>query len=127
MTMRLAAEIWMMPQWRKTPGEFTGIARPAEPADWPWRLLCKPVLSVAADKAHALPTSERAGRAERPDRTAPSARSEISAIGRAALGVGDPAPIVAPALWTFTGAARDARDFRKAIRVSRSGFTVMPR
>jgi aminoglycoside phosphotransferase (APT) family kinase protein len=30
-----------------------------------------------------------------------------------ALGVGDPAPDVAPALWTFTGAAREA--YREAI------------
>ncbi len=30
-----------------------------------------------------------------------------------ALGVGDPAPDVAPALWTFTGAARDA--YRQAV------------
>jgi aminoglycoside phosphotransferase (APT) family kinase protein len=30
-----------------------------------------------------------------------------------ALGVGDPAPDVAPALWTFSGAARDA--YRKAV------------
>ncbi len=30
-----------------------------------------------------------------------------------ALGIGDPAPDVAPALWTFTGAARDV--YREAV------------
>ncbi|MFI6821496.1 aminoglycoside phosphotransferase family protein [Micromonospora sp. NPDC050187] len=37
----------------------------------------------------------------------------VAVIDFGALGVGDPAPDVAPALWTFTGAAREA--YREAI------------
>ncbi|MDI5941812.1 aminoglycoside phosphotransferase family protein [Micromonospora sp. DH15] len=37
----------------------------------------------------------------------------VAAIDFGALGVGDPAPDVAPALWTFTGAARET--YREAI------------
>ena len=37
----------------------------------------------------------------------------VAVIDFGALGVGDPAPDVAPALWTFTGAARDA--YRDAV------------
>ena len=37
----------------------------------------------------------------------------VAVIDWGALGVGDPAPDVAAALWTFTGAARDA--YREAV------------
>jgi aminoglycoside phosphotransferase (APT) family kinase protein len=37
----------------------------------------------------------------------------VAVIVWGALGVGDPAPVVAAALWTFTGEARDA--YREAV------------